>query len=702
MSHKFFPAITVILLIGFSSQAGFMVSAQEHKSPPKTRTDNVIETIHGIEVKDPYRWLEDQNSNETRGWLEEQIKHTRAVLGAVEGRDQIKRRLEELMKVDLVTPPIAAGSRYFLTRRRADQNQSVIYMREGLNGKDEVLIDPNTMSADQTVSVVLIDVSDDGKIMAYGIRQGGEDEMTVSFLDVDSRKDLSDRLPKARYFSISIKPDKSGIYYTRFDPAIGSRVFYHAMESDTARDQEIFGSAYGPTQIISAELSEDGKHLIISVAHGSSADQVEIFYQDIEKRGPVIPIVTDLKARFSGSIQGETLYLHTNWNAPNGKLMAVDLNNPERKNSRNVVSETSLVMTGFSLVGGKLFVSYLENVSSTIKVFDLTGREVRSIKFPTLGTATGMIGRWSRDEAFYVFTSFAHPTTIYRYEVSTGDQQEWARINVPLRSDQIEIKQVWYQSKDKSRIPMFLIYKKGITLDGKRPTLLYGYGGFNVSLTPNFSAQAALWAERGGVYVVANLRGGGEFGEKWHRDGMLKGKQNVFDDFIAAAEYLIQNGYTSPSKLAIVGGSNGGLLVGAAMTQRPELFQAVVCTVPLLDMVRYHKFLVARFWVPEYGSSEDPDQLRYLFAYSPYHNVKQGAKYPAVMFVTGDADTRVDPLHARKMAALLQSATASDRPVLLHYDTKAGHSAGLPLSKQIEDQSDILTFLLWQLGNATE
>lgn len=700
MSHKLFPLIAVILSIGFSSQAGFMVSAQEHKSPPKTRTDNVTETLHGLKVNDPYRWLEDQNSAETRKWLEEQIDYAHSVLGSVGGRERIKQRLEELMKVDLITPPVVAGTRYFITRRHADQNQSVIYMREGLEGKDEVLIDANTMSADQTTSVVMLDVSDDGKLLAYGIRRGGEDEMTVSFLDVDSRKDLPDQLPKARYFSVSIKPDKSGVYYTRFSPSIGSRVLYHTLGKDSASDEEIFGSAYGPVQIISAELSEGGKHLIISVAHGSSADHVEIFYQDIEERGPITPIVTDVKARFSGSIQGSTLYLHTNWNAPNGKLMAVDLKNPERKNWRNVVDETGSVITGFSLIGGKLFVSYLQSVSSSIKVFDLTGRELRSIKFPTLGTATGMIGRWDRDEAFYAFTSFAQPITIYRYEVSTGKQQEWARINVPVKSDEIEVKQIWYKSKDNARIPMFLIYKKGITLDGKRPTLLYGYGGFNVSLTPGFSAQAALWAERGGVYVVANLRGGGEFGEKWHRDGMLKGKQNVFDDFIAAAEYLMQNGYTNPSKLAIMGGSNGGLLVGAAMTQRPELFQAVVCTVPLLDMVRYHKFLVARFWIPEYGSSEDPDQLKYLLAYSPYHNIRPGTKYPAVMFVTGDADTRVDPLHARKMAALLQSATASDRPVLLHYDTKAGHSAGLPLSKQIEDQTDIMTFLLWQLDSA--
>lgn len=522
--------------------------------------------------------------------------------------------------------------------------------------------------------------------------------MAIALLDVDSRKDLSDRLPKARYFGISIKPDNSGFYYTCFNPEVGSRLFYHRMSTDPANDEEIFGKGYGPAQIISADLSEDGKHLIISVAHGSSADQVEIYHQDVEKKGPITPVVTDVKARFDGTVQGGILYMLTNWSAPNGRLMAVDLNNRERSKWRDVVGETSSVMTGFSLIGGKLFINYLDKASSVIKVFDLAGRPQGSITFPTIGTATDMIGRWNKDEAFYTFASFAQPTTIYRYEVSTGKQQEWARINVPIKSSEIEVKQVWYRSKDDARIPMFLVHKRGIVLDGNRPTILNGYGGFNVSLTPGFLPQAALWAERGGVYAIANLRGGGEFGEKWHRDGMLQHKQNVFDDFIGAAEYLIKNGYTSSSKLAITGGSNGGLLVGAAMTQRPELFQAVVCAVPLLDMVRYQKFLVARFWVPEYGSSEDPDQLKYLLAYSPYHNVKSGTKYPAVMFVTGDADTRVAPLHARKMAALMQSATASDRPVLLHYDTKAGHSAGLPVSKQVEDVTDIMTFLIWQLG----
>ncbi len=434
------------------------------------------------------------------------------------------------------------------------------------------------------------------------------------------------------------------------------------------------------------------------MSHGASGDHVEVYYKDVEKDGPITPIVNDVKAAFNGPVRDGVLYLQTNWKAPNWRIVAVDLKNPARDNWREVIPESTAVLSGFSLVGGRMLVSYLENVSSRMKMFDLSGKLIRTIRFPAIGTASGMTGQWDRDEAFYVFSSFGYPTTIYRYRVSTGAQTVWRRINVPVNSQMIEVKQIWYESKDRTRIPMFLVHKKGLRLDGSRPTLLYGYGGFNVSLTPGFSAQAAYWAEKGGVYAMPNLRGGGEFGEAWHRAGMLDKKQNVFDDYIAAAEWLIKNRYTSASKLAISGGSNGGLLVGAAMTQRPELYQAVICAVPLLDMVRYHKFLVARFWVPEYGSSEDAEQFKYIHAYSPYHHVKKGEKYPAVMFVTGDADTRVAPLHARKMCALVQSATGSDRPVLLHYDTKAGHSGGLPVTKQIEDLTDQMSFLLWQLG----
>jgi prolyl oligopeptidase len=393
--------------------------------------------------------------------------------------------------------------------------------------------------------------------------------------------------------------------------------------------------------------------------------------------------------------------MRTNWQAPNGRILAVDLRNPARDNWRQVIPESSAAMEGFSLAGGKLFVNYLEDVHSRVRIFEPGGKPVRDIRFPALGTVSSVTGQWTSPETFFQFESFHLPETIYRYHAATGRQQIWAQSNMPIRTDDLELKQVWYESKDRTKIPMFLLHRRGIKLDGSNAAFLTGYGGFNVSMTPEFSPTAVLWAEKGGVFALPNLRGGGEFGDRWHRAGMLANKQNVFDDFIAAAEWLVKEGYTRPARLAISGRSNGGLLMGAALTQRPDLFRAVICGYPLLDMVRYHTFLVARWWVPEYGSSEDPAQFKSIYAYSPYHRVKPGTRYPAVLFVTGDSDTRVAPLHARKMAALLQ-ASGSERPVLLDYDTRAGHSRGMPVSRQIEDLTDQLSFLLWQLGSSYE
>jgi len=686
-----------VVLICFVLQAGFAFAAQEHKAPPTTRVDNVTETLHGVTITDPYRWLEDQNSPETRAWINAQNEYSASVLGSIPFRDRIRERLTQLLKIDTIGIPIARGGRYFFSKRRADQNQAVIYVRNGLATKDEVLIDPNTMSTDQTTSVGIQDISSDGKLLAYSIRQGGEDEVVVKLLDVDTGKELPDQLAKGR-IGVSLKPDKSGFYYSRFKNGVGGHVYYHAMGNDSSKDVEVFGKGYGPQIFVGANVSPDGHYLLCFASYGSAGDRTDIYVQDLVSHGGLMPIVNDIDAGFSADVAGDHLYLRTNWNAPNRHILDVDLKNPARANWKEVVPESSSVIDGFSAVGGKLFVDYLDNAASHTKVFDSSGKFVRDIPLPAIGTASGMQGDWDRDEGFYSFSTFAQPTTIYRYQPSTGKQEVFARINVPIQSDQIETKQVWYESKDKTKIPMFLVYKKGIKLDGNRPVFLTGYGGFNVSNTPRFSSVAAYWAEMGGVFALPNLRGGGEFGERWHKAGMLANKQNVFDDFIGAAEWLIKNKYTSPSKLAISGGSNGGLLVGAAMTQRPDLFQAVVCSYPLLDMIRYQDFLIARFWVPEYGSSENAEQFKYIYAYSPYQHVKKGEKYPAVLFVTGDADTRVAPLHARKMTALVQASTGSDRPVLLHYNTKAGHSGGLPVSQQIEDQTDELSFLFWQLG----
>jgi prolyl oligopeptidase len=687
----------VASLVLFLAAPAIHAAAPTAVQRPETRAEVVRDTLHGQAIEDSYRWLENKDAPETRAWIDAENAYTDALLGPVPGRERVRARLEQLLKVDARGVPYQRGDRYFFTRRLADQAINVLCMRQGLNGKDRVLLDPHPLSPDQTTGVVYLDVSSDGRMMAYGTRLGGEDEVTVSFRDVDTMNDLSEKLPRARYSGVAITADKRGAYYARRTPE-GPRVYFHAMGTDPAADKLLFGTGYGPEKIISCGLSDDRRWLRITVSHGAATERSEIYVVDAAAGGPVTPIVNDLDAYFSAAIGGDTMFLKTNWNAPNFKILAVDLRNPARAGWKEIVPAGTSVIDAFSLVGGRVLVTYLENVVSVVKTFDPTGKPLGTIQFPTMGTVGTIYGEWDRSDAFFTFASFHVPTTIYRYETASGRQSVWWRSSAPIQSDKFEVRQVWYPSKDGTKIPMFLVHRKGLRLDGARPTLLTGYGGFSVASTPSFSARAALWIESGGVYALPNLRGGGEFGEAWHHAGMLEKKQNVFDDFIAAAEWLIANQYTRSDKLCISGGSNGGLLVGAALTQRPDLFGAVVCSVPLLDMLRYQNFLVARYWVPEYGSAENADQFGFIRAYSPYHQVKTGVKYPAVMFITGDSDTRVDPLHARKMCALLQASTGSDRPILLYYDTKAGHSAGKPIRKQIDDYAQELMFLSWQLG----
>lgn len=689
--QRWFVLTAVIALVPLAA------SGDAPKGPPTTKVDNVKETLHGKELVDPYRWLEDQNSAETRAWLKEQIEYTESIVKKLPGRDKLTRRLEELMKVDSVGTPVNCEGRYFFSKRLAGQDLYVIYMRQGLSGKDEVLIDPHGMSKDKSISVAIADVSDDGKLLAYSVRHGGEDEVVIKFFDVESRKEIAEELPKTRYMGVSITPDRKHVYYATHDRKIGPRVKRRDLGKG-GEDVELFGKDYGVEKIITCSLSQDGKYLTITVLYGSASDQTELYYKDVAADGPITPIVNDVKARFSGRFAGDRFFVTTNYKAPNNRLLEANLKAKGKVDDwKEVIPESKHVLQGVNFVGGKLFANYLENVSSKVKVYSQDGKFLKDISFPVLGTGGSMSGRWDKSEAFYSFTSFALPPTTYRYDVETEKREEWARLNVPIHSENFEVKQVWFESKDKTKVPMFIVHKKGLKLDGNNPTFLTGYGGFNISRTPAFSATAVAWIEQGGVYALPNLRGGGEFGKAWHEAGKLDKKQNVFDDFIAAAEFLIKEKYTRPEKLAIAGGSNGGLLVGAFITQRPELCRAALCAVPLLDMVRYHKFLVARFWVPEYGSADDPQQFEYLLKYSPYHNVKKGTKYPAVMFVTGDSDTRVDPCHARKMCALMQAATGSNRPILLHYDTKGGHSGGKPISQVIEETVDHIAFLFWQL-----
>jgi prolyl oligopeptidase len=670
-------------------------------APPKTTVTEVKEVVQGTEIIDSYRWLEDQNSPETRAWIDAQNAYSDGMLAKLPGREAVRQQVSAMIKIDSMGSPVVRNNRYFFSKRRADQDQGSLFLRKGLQGKDELLIDPLPMSPNHTVTVGFAAAVSDGSLIAYEVREGGADETTPHLFDVDSRKDLADVFPKARYSGFSILNDKSGVYLAKVTKE-GPRVYFHKIGTETANDTEIFGKDYGPETIIGCGLTRDNHYLEISVAHGSSGDHTELYVQDLANKGPLVTIVKDVHSGFNGQIAGDHMYVRTNWNAPKWRVMEVDLKNPAMDKWREVVPESDVVLDGFSLVGGKLAVRYTQNVIPHVKLVEPSGKLVREVPLPALGSVSGLSGEWDSNEAFFSFTSFHIPATIYRYDIATGKQTVWSELKVPIDTAKFEVKQVWYASKDGTKIPMFLAHAKNLKLDGKNPTLLTGYGGFNVSQTPSFSAFAATWMANGGVLAVANMRGGGEFGEAWHHAGMLEKKQNVFDDFIAAAEWLIQNKYTTPARLAIRGGSNGGLLVGAALTQRPDLFAAVICSYPLLDMVRYQNFLVAKYWVPEYGSSDDATQFKYIYAYSPYHHVKAGTKYPSVLFISGDSDTRVAPLHARKMTALMQAATAgSDHPILLHYDTTAGHSGGTPAGKQIENTTDELSYLFWQLGVGT-
>ena len=694
---RWLAAGALVLALGLGGLRGMTAAGQDGPKMPATRTDNVVDDYGGVKVTDPYRWLEDQTSPETRAWITEQNAYARAVIDKMPGRAAIEKRLTELMKVDAFGVATERGGRVFYSKRLADQDLAVLYVRNGMNGKEEVLVDPHPLSKDHTTSVGFSAISLDGSLVAYGVREGGADETTVHLMDAATRKELNDGLPKADYLSMDIAPDNKGIYYTLIRKE-GPRAYFHPMGGAPGQDKEIFGSGYGPEMLIGVGLSEDGRYLVLDVIHGSAGDFTEVYTQDLKNGGAITPLIKGVPARFSVQIAGGTAYIETNWKAPKGRILAADLANPAPENWKEVVPEGASVIQGMGLTGGKLLLRYTEEAVSKLRLYDTGGKMVREIELPTLGTVAALTGRWTSNNVFFAFQSFVVPQSIYHVDLTKGATELWAKPSVPVDAASLAVEQVHYKSKDGTMVPMFLVHKKGLAHDGARPVLMTGYGGFNVSETPAFSQHAVLFAEHDGVFALPNLRGGGEFGEEWHKAGMKEKKQNVFDDFLGAAEWLIAQKYTSPAKFSIRGQSNGGLLVGAALTQRPDLFAAVVCRYPLEDMLRYQNFLVARFWVPEYGSSADPEQFKYLRAYSPYQNVKSGTKYPAVLFVTGDGDTRVAPLHARKMAAAVQAANAGPRPVLLLYDTQSGHSGGRPLGKLIEETADEMVFLFDELG----
>ncbi|HVR39592.1 MAG TPA: prolyl oligopeptidase family serine peptidase [Thermoanaerobaculia bacterium] len=662
--------------------------------PPATETHPVTETLHGVEITDSYQWLEDQNAPATRAWIDQQNAYTDKILGDLPQKALFAKRLESLLAIETIEVPEVHAGRYFFRKRGAGQDLYAIYMREGANGTDQLLIDPAPLNPKHTTNVGIYDISDDGKRIAYWQREGGADEVEVHFFDVDARNETGEPIrPASRFFSVSLTSDGSTAYYTRVI-AEGPRVFRRAVSG--GEETKLFGDGYGREKLIYTSLSDDGSQLLAHLLHGSAAPNVDIFLKDLRNDSPFVEVSKDRGARSTASFADNALVIETNWKASNERVMIASFDDPS--NWKEIVAENpNAAIQDVALAGGRVFVRYLENVKPRVVAYDLGGNRTDEIQLETIGRLEAIEGEWSSPTAFFRFSSFHVPSTIYEYNVTNKQRSVFARVAAPVNSDDFTIEQVWFHSKDGTRVPMFVMYKKGLQRDGSHPAYLTAYGGFTQSQLPGFSPRAIAWAEQGGVYALAGLRGGGEFGETWHRAGMLEKKQNVFDDFAAAAEFLSREQYTSARHLGIQGTSNGGLLVTALETQHPELVHAVICGYPLIDMIRYHKFLVAGFWVPEYGNAERAEDFKWIYPYSPYQHVTKGAKYPATLFITGDADTRVAPLHARKMTALMQSAQGGDAPIMLRYHVSGGHSGGEPLNVQVNNEAESLAFLWWQL-----
>ncbi len=687
--------------------------------PPEVAVKPVTEVVGGRTINDNYRWLEDQNSADTRAFLKAQTAYTDSYFAQLSGvRERIAKRLTELSRVEQTGMPQERGGLLFFTHRLAEENQASIYMRplrfevEGgawLQPGDVRLVDARTLSADANASANIAAISRKGDLVVYGVRHGGADEQTVHFYDVPKRGEIEDELPLARYSGFGLTADAKTLFYSKTMSDGTAAVFQHTVGTPSGKDVQVFGGEYqgetlGPLDLINCRVSENGHWLIISVSHGVPATREDILLKDLRKpTAQFQPLVYGIDSRFELHMYHDEMFVSTDFDAPNGRVLRASFGDPSTKSWPVVIAESKSPIRAVSIVDGVLFVGRLNDVKTETRIYSLHGKEIGEITYPTIGTGGVVQGREDSDTGYYTFSSFTVPPTIYRYNVATKQSTVWSEPKVPFDSNQYEVHQVFFTSKDGTRVPMFVAGRKGLPMDGKAPLLMTGYGGFNISETPAFSPEYAWWMEQGGFFALPNLRGGGEYGETWHEAGMFEHKQNVFDDWFAAAEYLLKNNYTTRERLAITGRSNGGLLMGASMTQRPDLYGAILCGYPLLDMSRYQRFLVGRWWTTEYGSAEKPDQAAYILKYSPYQNIRAGVHYPAIMFLSGDSDTRVAPLHARKMTAAMQATVmdepeADRRPVLLHYDTRAGHSAGVSVEQGIHDTTDELTFLWNETG----
>ena len=676
---------------------------------PETRKVEQVDDYHGTRIADPYRWLEDPDSENTEAWVESQNEVTQAFFKTIQSRESIRERLGELWNYAKFGLPEKRAGRYFYEANDGLQNQALLYVSEGLNAKGRLLLDPNELAEDGTVDLASWEVSPNGEFVALAFASAGSDWREWRVLEVDSGEMLEDHVLWSKFSGASWAEDSTGFYYSRYaEPGEGEtftaanyfhKVYYHQVGTTQAADRLIYERSDEKEWGFDAQVTDDGRYLAMTVWKGTLS-QNQFFYLDLEGSRGVVELLTGFEAEylFVGN-EGSQFYFLTDHQAPMRRLIAIDVERPKPENWQEVVPEAEVVAQSVNLVGSHFLISYLKDAQSVVKVYGLDGGWIRDVEFPGIGSASGFAGRPDDPETFYSFQNFTTPSTIFQYNAETGKSQVFKQAEVAFDPSQFETRQVFYESKDGTRVPMFITVKKGLKLDGNRPTLLYGYGGFDISITPRFSVTNLAWVERGGVYAVANLRGGGEYGRDWHEGGMLDKKQNVFDDFIAAAEWLIDHDYTCPKKLGIHGRSNGGLLVGAVMCQRPDLFAAAVPGVGVMDMLRFHRFTIGYAWTSEYGCSDDAEQFKTLVAYSPVHNLKSETRYPATMVMTADHDDRVVPAHSHKFAATLQDCQADDGPpCLIRIETSGGHGAGKPTAMQIAESTDLLAFLSKALG----
>lgn len=698
--------VRFLLILGLAGS--FQPLRGEKLSYPAARFDStVVDDYFGTKVADPYRWLENADSPETRAWVDAENQITQSFVGTPT-RQKVKDRLTKLWNYTKYGLPVKRGERYFFAKNDGLQNQSVLYMQKGLDGKPEVLIDPNLLSADGTVALSAQEYSKDGRFLAYGLSSSGSDQQDIHIRDLDTRKDFPEVLKWCKFSDVAWSAAGDGFFYNRYpdpstvaleDQSRYNRVYWHKTGTPQSEDRLIYERPDQKDLGFSPSVTDDGQYLIFNVWFGTSPKN-RIYYKDLQKNGPVVRLLDDADAMYSFIYNvGPVFYFHTDLNAPRGRIIAIDTQDPARERWKEILPQQSDVISSVNVVNRQFVVTYKHDAHNLLKIYNLDGSPAGSIELPTIGSVAGLSGRPEDSEIFFAFTSFLYPTTIFRYDFKSGQAGIFRKPEVDFDPAGYETRQVFYPSKDGTKIPMFLTYKKGLKLDSSNPVWLYGYGGFNISETPFFSTSKLIWLQAGGIFAVANLRGGDEYGEEWHQAGMLEKKQNVFDDFIAAAEWLVANKYTSSSKLVINGGSNGGLLVAACLVQKPELFGASVCQVPVIDMLRYDRLSVGHYWIPEYGSAQaSPDQFKFLYAYSPLENVRKGTTYPPTLITTADTDDRVVPGHAKKFAATLQAADAGKNPILLRVETKAGHGGGKPTTKVIDEQSDIYAFVFKVLG----